>query len=691
MAKLYNLARVQTATTGTGTITLGSPVSPFLSFSSAGVGNGETVSYAIQDGANSETGRGVYTSSGTTLTRSVLKSTNSNTPINLSGSAQVVITAVAEDFDDAKARANHTGTQLASTISDLFSVTIPVVTTRAALKALNTGTTQNVFLRLGAQSGFFIWWTGDYSALVAMDTLEGYALKADAISASSGAWLRVTHFGTIDASFFGTDKTGSTATHGAVQVAVNVSAEAGLRCYFPPGRYKLGAKITVPENAWIVGGGKAAGLDTFDYTYFWADHSGPCFEIADNNGSRGFDSINFRRTQPTPGPGWAPTDYGAEINIIGGQDIFIENCHFHNVARCIKAIGDPATGRVNGRIFMENLTGQPLVSGIDLNHCLDVVWMDEIEFWVFWSNNANVVAHTRQNAVALTLGRVDNPEVGRMFGYSYFRGLLVNHAGVSGLLPTGTVSLATFDSFGSDNTGAAVIINGGTDGVRLRFGRLYGACNLADPAVTNEPFVWTLGNNARVYIGDLHGQYTNSSLVAMNGTGNRIVVVLARSLGIAYGGGGVPEFNLETGNTLTLLASPITSAAVKYPEITGSGIIETPDWRSFTPTITADAGSFTTVSATGKCRRLPGKSVLFQFHITVTTVGTASGFTNITLPYTNGSQWHFGAAREISATGLMCTATAAPAGTVAGIVTYNNVFATGSGTQTIGQIEYEAA
>lgn len=103
MAKLFNLARMTTATTGTGIITLGAAVSGLLSFSAAGVADGDIVTYAISDGANSEIGRGVYTASGTTLTRSVLRSTNSNSAINLSGSAQVFITAAAEDFSGSSA------------------------------------------------------------------------------------------------------------------------------------------------------------------------------------------------------------------------------------------------------------------------------------------------------------------------------------------------------------------------------------------------------------------------------------------------------------------------------------------------------------------------------------------------------------------------------------------------------------
>lgn len=98
MAKLYDLARVSTATVGTGTITLGAAVSGYLTFALAGVTDGETIAYGINDGANSEAGEGIYTSSGTTLTRNVNNSTNSNALISLSGTAQVFITPRPRDI-----------------------------------------------------------------------------------------------------------------------------------------------------------------------------------------------------------------------------------------------------------------------------------------------------------------------------------------------------------------------------------------------------------------------------------------------------------------------------------------------------------------------------------------------------------------------------------------------------------------
>lgn len=98
MAVLVNRAKMTTATTGTGTITLGSALDGFQTFTEAGVTNGQTVQYCIEDAANFEIGTGVFTASGTTLTRSVSESSNSDNAINLSGTAIVFITAVAADL-----------------------------------------------------------------------------------------------------------------------------------------------------------------------------------------------------------------------------------------------------------------------------------------------------------------------------------------------------------------------------------------------------------------------------------------------------------------------------------------------------------------------------------------------------------------------------------------------------------------
>jgi hypothetical protein len=96
---LVNRAKMTTATTGTGTLTLGSAVDGYQTFAAAGVSNADVVSYVIEDGLDWEIGTGIYTASGTTLSRTVSESSNAGSALNLSGNAVVFITARAEDLD----------------------------------------------------------------------------------------------------------------------------------------------------------------------------------------------------------------------------------------------------------------------------------------------------------------------------------------------------------------------------------------------------------------------------------------------------------------------------------------------------------------------------------------------------------------------------------------------------------------
>ena len=98
MAKLVNRAKMTTATTGTGTLTVGSAVDGYQTFADAGVADADVVRYVIEDGNNWEIGTGTYTASGTTLSRTVSESSNSDAAISLSGDAVVFVGAVVDDL-----------------------------------------------------------------------------------------------------------------------------------------------------------------------------------------------------------------------------------------------------------------------------------------------------------------------------------------------------------------------------------------------------------------------------------------------------------------------------------------------------------------------------------------------------------------------------------------------------------------
>jgi hypothetical protein len=101
---LANRVKVGTATTGTGTVTLGAASNnSFCTFAEAGVSNGQVVTYEIEEGLDFEIGRGTYTAAGTTLSRdtvllSKIGGTAGTSKMSLGGTATVRIIASAEDF-----------------------------------------------------------------------------------------------------------------------------------------------------------------------------------------------------------------------------------------------------------------------------------------------------------------------------------------------------------------------------------------------------------------------------------------------------------------------------------------------------------------------------------------------------------------------------------------------------------------
>jgi len=105
---IANLVRVTSSTIGTGTLTLGPAVVGFLTPIQAGLKDGGIYDYAIEADfvsigddsvpTSREVGYGTYTVSGTTLTRNVISSTNSNAALNLTGDEQVVITVTTRSF-----------------------------------------------------------------------------------------------------------------------------------------------------------------------------------------------------------------------------------------------------------------------------------------------------------------------------------------------------------------------------------------------------------------------------------------------------------------------------------------------------------------------------------------------------------------------------------------------------------------
>ena len=98
MVTMVNRAKMKTATVGTGSVTLSAAADGFQTFAAAGVADGDTVHYVIEELYAWEIGVGTYTASGTVLSRAPTESSNAGAAISLAGNALVYVSAHAADI-----------------------------------------------------------------------------------------------------------------------------------------------------------------------------------------------------------------------------------------------------------------------------------------------------------------------------------------------------------------------------------------------------------------------------------------------------------------------------------------------------------------------------------------------------------------------------------------------------------------
>ena len=120
MSSHKNRVKMTSATTGTGTLTLGSASSGYQSFATA-YGADATVDILITEGTAWEVARDcAYTNSGTTVSRGTLEASSTGSAINFGGTQEVSVIATADrgrSWDSAALNTKATGTDANTTMA----------------------------------------------------------------------------------------------------------------------------------------------------------------------------------------------------------------------------------------------------------------------------------------------------------------------------------------------------------------------------------------------------------------------------------------------------------------------------------------------------------------------------------------------------------------------------------------------
>jgi hypothetical protein len=199
---------------------------------SAALVSGQTYSYAIKDGNNYEDGQTVW--NGTTLTRVVNISSNSNTAISLSGAATVVITELSADFPD-MGRLFKAGQLLSanfnSTADQAITLNAPVNAAGTSIWALYLFLISNPSTSLTTAKGAFYAAASKTSPLLSgLATTTFVALKSATDAAMFGAFpsTALSTSGAADNLYF---TSSSTTVYLSLTTAQGAAATADIRVF----------------------------------------------------------------------------------------------------------------------------------------------------------------------------------------------------------------------------------------------------------------------------------------------------------------------------------------------------------------------------------------------------------------------------------------------------------------------------
>ncbi len=564
----------------------------------------------------------------------------------------------------------------------------------AELKALDTSKYTLAYLKLGKRSGVFAWTTGNYSALVTADTVGGYVIKADAQNAATGAWVRQGVVqNRLDPFWFGAVGTGKpTSDSAAVQVASDVlTLLGGGMIAFGVGTFYMTSQVTLAGGTFVSGCYHQTRIyrdtdygNTFVYPtggfakvyglYFdhgnWDQVASPTslpdkatgvtahVKLVDTQWADIYDNIFFRMPYGVISDGghnshvfrnffsgvYDPLNVGLQEGL--SSLAFLGTNRYGQLGRVNENYfaGRAATGRTltytdsNGR----TVTSPNTIANIGPRDAIEVASCEDLEI------KGNYVGRSSRSLI--------NISANATYPFIVNIRVIANFLDNCGTVTEGAqIRVRSEKATGGLGLGLTITgnqFNGQYDTLHAIdiFERLGGGISLTNLQIVGNGFYCHVASPIRIF-GATKGNISGNTLHNWNS----LNVTLTSPSDPAYSTGiildGVTSGVMINGNTLggggndgltsganysyygiIITATPLTTCQ-SFGNL-DAGVLNGVDvWQSYTPTVTAESGTLTTVSSTG-FYKLEGKICHVRIQVNLTTLGTGAGALIATLPKT---------------------------------------------------------
>ena len=166
----------------------------------------------------------------------------------------------------------------------------------------------------------------------------------------------------------------------------------------------------------------------------------------------GFTVIGFYNDQPPPVSGYVPDkNYSYWFNLANFYHTNFDQLMFLNATHCI-------TSSLVGRLQIGTIYGQPLGTCLNVTQAYDVARWSYIDFWPFWTTNANVLSYTRANIKPISTTSALYADT--IFDISYYAGLYSTTQAASALTASIAGNIASVSAVGSGSVTPGQYITG---------------------------------------------------------------------------------------------------------------------------------------------------------------------------------------------------------------------------------------